>query len=156
MNKQYIINPIKDECLAHHGIKGQKWGVQNEKEPTGKQEKKPNYSDLYEYDEKSQAMKRVDRDEYAKRGVKAAGVGSGILAGVPIAIIGASVVTSMSDVNLGKALGAVGLISAGVGVASGFLGAHVQKKGNQRELARLESQGKAIKEGKVVVERVSY
>lgn len=35
MNKQYIINPIKDEYLAHHGIKGQRWGYRHYQNPDG-------------------------------------------------------------------------------------------------------------------------
>lgn len=151
MNKEYRINR-DEEYLAHHGVKGQKWGVRNEEEPTGRQRKGSGDTDLYEYNSKTQSMQRINRDEYAKRGVKAAGAASGIVAGLSAATIGYAVVSSMKDVNLGKALGAVGLISAGVGVATGFLGAHVQKKDNQRQLAKLEAQGHALQEHKIVVD----
>lgn len=110
--------------LAHHGIKGQKWGIRRYQNPDGTLTDEGRRR--YGYGKGADTFFTENTKSHIKRGAKIGGLAKGGIAGAASAVMGYSTATSLASLGvatLGGPIGAAAMSAGAAFILNGAVGA---------------------------------
>ena len=135
--EQQVDNDFESEELTHHGIKGQKWGVRNDRKQLNAVKKEINNS---------------NKETDAERRERILGTSSGALIGAGIGFLTARKKYFVSGASYKDAVAKTALRTLGMGIVGGLLGHTIttSKQRYARDVKLTGGKGAAVRTARVV------